>query len=145
MQIHRYEYGIRGFGRFSDYGLRFLAMVSEKARYRYRVLRFWEKHGLEPTVEAFGVNRGTLYHWRRQLRAAGEDLEAFNEKSRAPRNRRKRLWPKEVLEEIRRLRTVHPNLIKEKLYRFVKRFCDQRTLSCPKPRTIGADYRRCPR
>ena len=137
MQIHRYGYGIRGFGRFSDYGLRFLAMVSDKARYRYRVLRFWEKHGLEPTMEAFEIKRRTLYHWRKKLNDANCDLESLNERSRAPRKRRKRLWPKEVVEEIRRLRSVYPNLSKEKLYPFVKRFCDQRKLSCPKPRTIG--------
>ena len=137
MQIHRYGYGIRGFGRFSDYGLRFLAMVSDKAQYRYEVLRFWEKYGLAPTLEAFKVKRRTLYHWRRQLRMEGGDLEALNEKSRAPCLKRKRLWPKEVTEEIRRLRTLYPNLSKEKLYPLMKLFCEQRKLSCPKARTIG--------
>ena len=112
-------------------------MVSEKAQYRYGVLRFWEKYGLDPTMEAFKVKRRTLYHWRMKLREGGENPEALNERSRAPRKRRKRLWPKEVLEEIRRLRTVYPNLSKEKLYPFVKRFCENRKLSCPKPRTIG--------
>jgi hypothetical protein len=116
VQIHRYGYGIRGFGRFSDYGLRFLAMVSEKAQYRYGVLRFWEKYGLAPTLAAFEIKRRTVYHWRAQLRTGGEDLEALNEKSKAPLRRRKRLWPKEVTEEIRRLRTLYPNLSKEKLY-----------------------------
>ena len=57
----------------------------------------------------------------------GGDLEALNEKSRAPRLKRKRLWPKEVIEEIRRLRRLYSNLSKEKLYLFVKLFCEQRT------------------
>ena len=108
MQIHRYGYGIRGFGRLSNYGLRFMVMVSDKARYRYEVLRFWEKYGLAPTLEAFKVKRRTLYHWRRQLRMADGDLEALNEQSRVPRLKRKRLWPKEVIEEIRRLRRPTP-------------------------------------
>ena len=137
MQIHRYGYGIRGFGGLSNYGLRFMVMVSDKAQYRYEVLRFWEKYGLAPTLEAFKVKRRTLYHWRRQLRIDGGDQEALNEKSRAPRLKRKRLWPKEVTEEIRRLRTLYPNLSKEKLYPFVKVFCEATKLSCPKPRTIG--------
>ena len=85
MQIHRYGYGIRGFGRFSDYGLRFLAMVSETAQHRYRVLLFWEKHGLKPTMEAFEIKRRTLYQWRKQLREGNHNLESLNEKSRAPR------------------------------------------------------------
>src|SRR5512136_551547 len=112
-------------------------MVSEKAQYRHRVLRFWESYGVEATMEAFGVKRRTLYHWRKQLREGGENPEALNEKSRAPRGRRKRIWPKAIVEEIRRLRTVHPNLGKEKLYRFVKAFCEQTGLECPKARTIG--------
>ena len=61
-----------------------MVMVSDKARYRYEVLRFWEKYGLAPTLEAFKVKRRTLYHWRRQLSMEGGDLEALNEKSRAP-------------------------------------------------------------
>ena len=137
MQIHRYGYGIRGFGKLADYGLRFLAMVSEKAQYRYRVLLFWEKYGLNPTMEAFRIKRRTLYHWRMRLRKGGGHPEALNEQSRAPRSRRKRRWSREVIEEIRRLRTEHPNFSKEKLYPSVKLFCDQRKLVCPKPRTIG--------
>ena len=112
-------------------------MVSEKAQYRYRALGFWEKYGLEATMEAFKVKRRTLYHWRKQFREGGESPEALNDKSKAPRTRRKRRWPKEVLAEIRRLRTVHPNLSKEKLYPFVKLYCESTKLSCPKPRTIG--------
>src|SRR5262245_25518026 len=108
-------------------------MVSEKAQYRYRVVRFWEKYGLEATVEAFGIKRRTLYDWRMRLREGAEDPEALNDKSKAPRVRRKRLWPKEILEEIRRLRSVYPNLSKEKLYPFLKMFCEQTKLSCPKP------------
>jgi transposase-like protein len=74
VQIHRYGYGIGGFGRFSDYGLRFLVMVSEKAQDRYRALQFWEKYGLEATKEAFKVKRRTLYNWRKQLREGNEDI-----------------------------------------------------------------------
>ena len=37
MRIHRYGYGIRGFGHLSNYGLCFMVMVSEKAQYRYEV------------------------------------------------------------------------------------------------------------
>ena len=103
MQIHRYGYGIRGFGRFSDYGLRFLVMVSERAQYRYRAVGFWERYGLEATMEAFGIKRRTLYDWRDELRKGSGNREALNEKSRAPGKRRKRLWPRELIEEIGRL------------------------------------------
>jgi hypothetical protein len=31
-------------------------MVSEKTQDRYGALQFWEKYGLEPTIEAFKAN-----------------------------------------------------------------------------------------
>jgi transposase InsO family protein len=61
----------------------------------------------------------------------------LNEQSRAPTTKRKRLWPTEVIAEIKRLRWEHPNLGKEKLYPLLQRFCTARTLRCPKPKTIG--------
>jgi transposase-like protein len=80
-------------------------------------LRFGRKYGLAPTLEAFKVKRPTLYHWRRQLRVGSEDLEALNEKSKTLRLRRKRLWPKEVTEEIRRLMRLYPISVKRSFTR----------------------------
>jgi len=137
VQIHRYGYGIRGFGRLSDYGLWFGVMVSDKAQLRYRALQFWENYGLEATLEAFKIKRRTLYHWRGHYRKSGGNPASLNDQSRAPRKRPKRLWPKDILAEIGRLRATHPHLGKEKLYRFLLVFCGARNLTCPKPRTIG--------
>lgn len=135
--MQRYGDGIRGFGRLSDYGLRFLAMVSEKAQYRNRVVRFWQKYGLAPTMEDFEVKRRTLYHWSKKLSEGGHNLEALNDQRKAPRSKRKRLSPKEISEESRRLRTIHPNFSKKTLKRFVKVFCEHKKLNCPKVRNIG--------
>jgi hypothetical protein len=88
-------------------------------------------------MEAFEAKRRTLYQWRKQFRDGKEGIESLNEKSRAPRKRRKRLWPKAISEEIGRLRKEHPNLGKEKIYSFLKVFGEARKLSCPRPRTIG--------
>jgi hypothetical protein len=87
--------GSEDFGRFSDYGLRFLVMVSDKAQDRYWALQFWNKYGLEATMEAFKIKRRTLYHWRNELQKGGENPESLNDQSTAPRKRRKRLWPRE--------------------------------------------------
>jgi hypothetical protein len=38
---------------------------------------FGRKYGLEANIEAFKVKGRTLYHWRRQLRMGGEDLEGI--------------------------------------------------------------------
>lgn len=137
MQIHHFGYRLRGFLRLADYAIRWENMVSEKAKHKARVLSFWAKHGLEPTIEAFGVRRRTLYYWRGQIVRGGGKIEALNEMSKAPHCRRRRIWPQPVIREIRRLRSEHPNLSKEKLYLSLRPFCDKLGLGCPKARTIG--------
>ncbi len=112
-------------------------MVSEKGKHKARVLSFWAKHGLEATVEAFGVKRRTVYLWREQLMEGSGKLEALNERSKAPRCRRRRIWPQPVITQMRRLRTVHPNLGKEELYAFLKAFAMLRGYNVLRPRPIG--------
>jgi hypothetical protein len=80
------------------------------------MLAFWEKHGTEAVEEAFGVKKRTLYLWQAKLKEGHGKLEALNPGSRVSRKKRKRLWDTRILEELRRLREVHPNLGAEKLY-----------------------------
>jgi len=110
-------------------------MVNETAAYRYKVLCFREKFGLEATEEAFGVKRH-LYRWKK-LHEHGGDIGALAPASSAPGTHRKRQWPKAVTDEIRRLRKVHPNLGKDKIYPLLVPFCRQQGLPCPRASTIG--------
>ena len=112
-------------------------MITQKALHKARVLAFWEKHGLTAAKEAFGYSRRTLFYWQGQFAKGNKKLEALNEKSRAPKNKRKRLWSESVVAEIKRQRWEHPNLGKEKLYTILKAFCDRQKLACPKTKTIG--------
>ena len=137
MQIHRISYGIRGFGRITSYAIRYTRMVTNKAKHKAQVLAFWTKHGLEATLDAFSVKKRTLYYWQAQLKKGGGQLEALNDKSRKPQKTRKRLWPNMVVAEISRLRTEHPNLGRDKIYPFLKEFCQQQGYRCPEIRTIG--------
>lgn len=105
MQIHSYAYRIRGFGRIADYAVRWADMLSDKGKHRAQVLSFWSKYGLEPTLEAFGVRRRTLYLWKEKVVKGEGKLEALNDQPRTPRRRRKRLWPREIIEEIERKKT----------------------------------------
>ena len=49
-------------------------------------------------------------------------IEALNEKSRAPQTKRRRIWPYEVIQEIKKLREEHPNLGSEKIYPLLTEF-----------------------
>ena len=43
-------------------------MITEQALRKARILAFWEKHGLQAAMEAFGVKRRTLFLWKRKLK-----------------------------------------------------------------------------
>ena len=137
--IHCKYTGIKGFVKIYEDGLRYRYMLTEKAKYKAKVLVFWEKYGLEATMDAFPVKRSTLYLWKQQWEKGGKKIEALNEKSRAPRAKRKRLWPLEIRQKIRQIRQdpLHPNLGPDKIYPLLKVFCKEHHLKCPKARTIA--------
>ena len=136
-RIHCRYTGIGGFMTLYNDAIRYRYMITEQAKRRATILVFWEKHGRVATLDAFPIKRSTLYGWKKQWEAGGKKMEALNEKSRAPRIRRKRLWPQEIIQEIKRLRDIHPNLGPEKIYPLLLRFSNQNSLVCPKPRTIA--------
>jgi transposase InsO family protein len=113
------------------------AHMTDKAKKKFEVLVFWEKHGLEATMDAFKVKRRTLFLWKKQLRDGHGKPDALEERSRVPQNKRLRVWPLEVLDEIKRLRMKHPNLGKEKLQILLARFCRRNQLPIPSASTVG--------
>ena len=136
MRVQHVGHRIQGFYRLADYALRW-GMIVPDAQRRLEILGFWRRHGLAATCEAFKLSRRTLYLWRAKLRAEGGNVAALVPGSTAPKQRRRRQWPAALVTEIRRLRTLHPNLAKEKLHELLLPFAAQRHLPCPSARTIG--------
>lgn len=136
MRIKWIGYGIEGFKAVADRAL-YWEMICSNAEQRLKVLQFWERHGLLATQEAFGVSRRTLFAWQAQLRRGAGQPHALKPRSTRPKHLRRREWPEGLIEEIRRLRTEHPNLGKEKLHPFIERFCRRHRLRIPSVRTIG--------
>ena len=83
--IHCKYTGVKGFVRLYEDGLRYQYMITEKAKYKAKVLVFWEKHGLEATLDAFPVKRPTIFLWKKKFKEGGSRLEALNDQKRAPR------------------------------------------------------------
>ena len=137
MEVFHIYRGTRGFVSFYNWALRYRYMITETALKRARILAFWEKHGLQTTMEAFSVKKRTLYDWKRRFVLGGKKPEALNDKKKTPHTKRKRLWPEEVVSEITRQRWEHPNLGKDKLHCILQRFCAAHNIKCPKPQTIG--------
>lgn len=67
-------------------------MVTDKAKKKARNLAFWQKHGLEAMIEAFGVSRRSLFLWKSRQKAGNGSPEALNEKSTRPKGVRRREW-----------------------------------------------------
>lgn len=111
-------------------------MITEIAKYRMKVLAHWEKHGLDSAIDAFNVKRRTLFNWKKALKKGGGKYEALNPANRAPKIKRKRLWPNDITAEIKNIRWEHPNLGSEKIYPLLNEFCASKALYCPKPITI---------
>jgi transposase InsO family protein len=130
--------GIKGFVNLYEDGLRY-RMLTEKAKYKAKVLVFWEKHGLVATMDAFPVKRSTLFLWKQALKSGGGKLLSLNEKKRIPKNTRKRGWPLEIRQKIKQIRQgpLHPNLGPEKIYPLLLKFCEEQRHKCPEARTIA--------
>lgn len=113
-------------------------MLTEKAKYRAKVISFWEKHGLVATTDAFPVKRSSLFEWKKKLKESGGKLLSLNEKKRTPKHTRKRDWPFQIRQKINVIRQdpIHPNLGPEKIYPLLKTFCREQNLPCPSPATI---------
>jgi transposase InsO family protein len=108
-------------------------MIQEEALKKAKILEFWQKYGLNATIEAFNVKRSTLYLWKKKLKESGGKLESLNNKSRAPKNKRKRIVDPIVEEYIIKLRTKYPRLGKEKISKILK----EEKISNLSPSTIG--------
>ena len=84
------------------------------AQQKLDALEFWNKHGLDVTRDAYKVSSSTLYPWRKSHCEGA--MSGLHDRSRAPRQRRRRSWPPALRAEIRRLRTDFPNMGKDKLH-----------------------------
>jgi len=114
-----------------------LGAMTPTATKRAGILVFWSKHGLSATLDAFPVKRRTLFAWQKILRENHGRLQALEPKSRASQSKRKRIWDRGILEEMKRLRRAHPNLGKEKLHPLLQEFCRGQNLQCPGVCTVG--------
>lgn len=145
--MHHVGYRIRGFYRLAKLG-HLWEMTPKDAQERLKILRFWDKHGLQATIDAFGVSRRMLYRWKKALKDAGGNPAALAAKSSAPKRRRRSQTDPRLTAEIRRLRHLYPNLGKEKLSVLLAPWCQEHGLRLPSVSTIGArapDKRRfCP-
>ena len=133
MQIFNKFKGTKGFITMWERVLRFRYMIQEDAKRKVKILAFWEKYGDEATKEAFGTGRSTLYRWQKELKEGHGKLEALNNQSRAPKNKRKRIIPESIEALIIKERTYDSQISKDKLAVLIQ----EDKLGTPSASTVG--------
>ncbi len=136
MQTDYLFHGIRGFSHFQRVCYLW-EMETDVAQRRLKILQFFEKYGLEATLEAFDISRRTLYRWKSIYEKNNQDVLSLNPKSKAPKRKRKPQTPKEIIQKIKELREHYPNIGKAKLYHLLKPWCAENNLPVISESTIG--------
>jgi len=141
MQIgFKYKY-CNGFGRMYNYGLKHFNpynMITKEAEIRLKIINYWQKHGLEATIDAFGAKRSTIYGWWKIYKKSGYKVESLNPGKQVRHNLNKREVHPKILTEIKRLRLeVCPNMGKAKVKKNLDKFCLKNNLLIYSESKIG--------
>jgi transposase InsO family protein len=134
MQNQRINWQIKGLIKIADLAYEFENMT-KSANDKYNILCFLDKYGFAATIDAFGISKRTLYYWRQKLKDNGK--LGLNDKSKAPINKRVKTWDADVVDEIKYLRDIYPNIGKNKLHPLIDEFCKKHNLDTPSISTIG--------
>ncbi|WP_027327324.1 helix-turn-helix domain-containing protein [Helicobacter pametensis] len=119
--------------------------AGEVAKYRYRVLCFYDKHGLDATLDAFNISRRTLFRWRAKLKYTKRVVALKPRSSRPITFRASRINPL-IIRKIREIREIYPNMGKDKIFHLkeFREYCKERNYSIPSISTIGRIISRDP-
>ncbi len=75
MQVHFKYHKCPGFGKLYEYSFKNTHMITKEANKRLKILLFWDKHGLEATIDAYGAKRSTLYGWKKIYKDSGKKID----------------------------------------------------------------------
>ena len=128
--------GIKGYAYIKRFSYLF-EMKNKEANERYKILQFYDKYGLNATIEAFNISRRTIYRWKEKLKKNHNQINSLNSKSTKPKKKRESSVSKDLIVEIKRLREIYPNIGKAKIYILIKPFCQKNNIKLPSESTIG--------
>lgn len=110
-------YGIKGYnpGMSQIYKSILAYSISDEAKFRMEVIDHFNKFGLESTVNAYKLNRSTVYRWKKRLKQSGGRLSELIPKSRRPKHLRQMTTDVRLIDMIRDLRQLHYRIGKRKI------------------------------
>lgn len=110
---------------------------SDTARYRLKVIEYYQRFGMAATLAAFPVKRSTVFLWQKTVKENNGRLSSLIPTSSRPHTVRSMNTHPFVLAEICRLKRDHYRLGKKKLFYLIKRYCQGVGITYPAIATIG--------
>jgi len=130
----------RGYRRLMQY-ISNIAHLDKKTqtviKKRIRTLEFFDEFGLAATKKAFEIGRSTIFNWKSNLEKSGGKLSSLAPQSKAPKNRAKRVWQREIVDFIIQYRKAHPGVDKVTLKPVLDAFCRVVKIDTVSESTIG--------
>lgn len=122
MRIGHVLRNTKGFAKAANSALKWRSMRNKtEVERRVKILKFWNTHGLEATIDAFAVSRATLFRWQQVLDNNQGNVALLDPKSTAPKQRRVRLIPKDLEQAIIDWRIKRPRIGGKKLVPLLKK------------------------
>ncbi len=107
---------------------------NDVARYRMKIIAFYERYGEQATKEAFGADRKVVSRWRKRLK---EGIQALAPRSTRPLHVRRSRLPEGIITFVKNLRETYPRIGKEKIKPLLDEYCREKGLPSVSESTIG--------
>jgi putative transposase len=116
-----------------------LSKYSKKdvAKFRLKVIQFFDMYGATATKEAFGASRSTVFLWKKCLKDSRGQLMSLCPRSTAPHTRRRMVVDEKVLDFITNMRLNSYRLGKEKIKTLLDAYCQTEGLETVSESKIG--------
>lgn len=114
---------------------------SDVAKERLRILSFYEEFGEKTTKKAFGIDRKTIWVWKKKLNN-NKHISSLIPSSTRPTHSRSMQTAPHVVSFIKALRINHPRLGKEKVKPLLDQYCRELDIPTLSISTIGKVIKR---
>lgn len=115
---------------------------SEAAQERLRIIGFYIDYGEKATKKAFGIDRKTVWVWKKRLERGNHHLSSLTPSSTRPRKFRKMTADKTIVSFISQLRQEHYRMGKEKIKPLLDKHCQKLGIATVSVSTIGKIIKR---
>ena len=112
--------GVKGSIHLHNYLMRVKYVMDKSVKEKTKILKFENKHGIEATLDAFGVGRSTVYLWKKQLKENNGKVEVLKNKSKGIKNHKASKVSKKTIDYIKDIRNEKGKIGKEKIAYLLK-------------------------